>query len=137
MKKILQNYQGKVRLVIKLMPYKYRDFAFISAEATLAAHDQGKFWEMHWLLHERFPRLDKASLIRYADELELDMKKFKKDLNKMRHMKEIQRDIQLAKDLDLYSTPAFFINGIKALGNRPYESFQKIIDSELERLSKK
>lgn len=137
MQKILQNYQGKVRLVIKFMPYKYRDFAFISAEATLAARDQGKFWDMHWLLHERFPMLDKASLIRYAGELGLDMKKFKKDLNKMRHMKEIKRDLQLAKDLDLYSTPAFFINGIKALGNRPYESFQTIIDSELERVSKK
>ncbi len=64
------------------------------------------------------------------------MRKFKKDLDKMRHMKKIKRDSQLAKDLDLYSTPAFFINGIKALGNRPYESFKVIIDKELERLSK-
>lgn len=125
-----------MRLVIKYMPYKYRDFAFISAEATLAARDQGKFWEMHWLLHEKFPRLDMDSLLSYAEELGLDMKKFKRDLDKMRHMKHIEKDLQLAKDLDLYSTPAFFINGIKALGNRPYESFKKIIDAELDRLGK-
>ena len=43
---------------------------------------------------------------------------------------------QLAKDLDLYSTPAFFINGLKAVGNRPYENFKKIIDKELGALSK-
>jgi protein-disulfide isomerase len=78
-KKILQNYEGKVRLVIKHMPYKYRDFAFISAEATLAAGEQGKFWEMHWLLHVKFPKLDRDSLISYAEELGLDMKQFKKD----------------------------------------------------------
>lgn len=137
MKRILKNYKGKVRLVIKDYPYKYRDFAYISAEATLAAKDQGKFWQMHWLLHERFPRLDKESLIGYAKELGLDMKKFKRDLDNMRHLKRINEDVQLAKDLDLYSTPAFFINGIKAVGNRPYESFKEIIDSELERLSKK
>ena len=135
MKQILQNYDGKVRFIIKHMPYKYRDFAFISAEATLAAGEQGKFWEMHWLLHEKFPKLDKASLISYAEELGLDMKQFMKDLDRMRHMKHIKRDLQLSKDLDLYSTPAFFINGIKAVGNRPYESFKTIIDRELETLA--
>jgi len=135
-KQILENYDGQVRFVIKHMPYKYRDFAFISAEATLAAGEQGKFWEMHWLLHEKFPKLDKDSLISYAEELGLNMKRFRKDLDKMRHMKHIKSDLQLSKDLDLYSTPAFFINGIKAVGNRPYESFKTIIDKELETLAK-
>ena len=134
MKKILEDYDGKVRLVIKFYPYKYRDFAFISAEAVLAARDQEKFWEMHWLLHETFPELDKQSLIGDAEELGLDMEEFKDDLDQMDHLKRINQDVQLAKDLDLYSTPAFFINGIKAVGNRPYESFKRIIDKELERL---
>jgi len=134
-KKILEHYKDKVRFVIKDYPYKYRDFAFISAEATLAARDQGKFWEMHWLLHDRYPKLDKESLIQYAEELGLDMKKFKNDLESMKHLKRINEDVQLAKDLDLYTTPTFFINGIKAVGNRPYESFKMIIDNELERLS--
>ena len=135
MKKILEDYEGKVRFVIKNYPYKYRDFAFIAAEATRAAGDQGKFWEMHWLIHEKYPKMDKQSLISYAEELGLDMKKFKKDLDGMRHLKKINEDVKLAKDLDLYSTPAFFINGIKAVGNRPYWSFKKIIDEELNRLS--
>jgi protein-disulfide isomerase len=133
-KKILEDYNGKVRLVIKFYPYKYRDFAFISAEAVLAARDQEKFWEMHWLLHETFPELDKQSLIGDAEELGLNMEEFKDDLDQMDHLKRINQDVQLAKDLDLYSTPAFFINGIKAVGNRPYESFKRIIDKELERL---
>jgi protein-disulfide isomerase len=118
------------------MPYKYRDFSFISAEAALSAEDQGKYWEMHWLIHEKYPRLDKQSLISYAEELGLDMNKFKKSLDKLRHKKKINRDLKLSRDLDLYSTPAFFINGIKAVGNRPYWSFQKVIDEELKRLSK-
>jgi protein-disulfide isomerase len=98
---------------------------------------QGKFWEMHWLIHERYPNLDRESLIGYARELGLNMKKFTKSIDTMRHKKQIERDLKLAKDLDLYSTPAFFINGVKAVGNRPYESFLKIIDKEIERLSKK
>jgi len=131
-KEILSTYKDKVRLVIKHMPYKYRDFAFISAEAALAARDQGKFWEMHWMLHERFPKLDRESLISYAQELGLDMKRFRNDLENMKHMDHIQADLKLSRDLDLYSTPTFYINGIKAVGDRPLESFKSIIDKELE-----
>ena len=131
-KKLLDTYQGKIRFIIKQAPYRYRDFSYIAAEATLAAKEQNKFWEMHWLLHDKFPRLDKESLKEYAKELDLDLERFTNDLEKMSHLKVIERDLQLAKDLDLYSTPAFFINGIKALGNRPYENFVSIIDSELE-----
>lgn len=137
MKKVLETFKGKVRLVIKHYPYKYRDFAFIAAEATLAARDQGKFWEMHWLIHERYPALDRNSLIGYARELGLDIKRFTRDLDTMRHKKIIDRDLKLAKDLDLYSTPAFFINGRKVLGNRPYESFEKIIKEELHIVEEK
>jgi protein-disulfide isomerase len=130
-RRILEDYEGKVRFVVKHYPYKYRDFSFISAEATLAARDQGKFWEMHWRIHEGFPRLDRDSLIGYAEGLGLNVKKFTRDLDRMKHKKEIDRDVKLAQDLDLYNTPAFFINGKKVIGNRPYESFKRVIDKEL------
>lgn len=128
---MLEEYKGKIRFIVKMYPYRYRDFSFISAQSVLSARDQGKFWEMHWRIHEGFPKLDRDSLIGYARELGLDMEKFTKDLDTMRHKKEIDGDVQLAKDLDLYNTPAFFINGRKVVGNRPYESFKKIIDEEL------
>ena len=70
--KIVKDYASRVRLVIKFYPYKYRDFARISAEAALAASDQGKFWEMHRLLLKKSPKLDRASLISYAKEIGLD-----------------------------------------------------------------
>jgi len=129
--RFLKEYAGKVRLVVKMYPYKYRDFSYISAQAALAAADQGKFAEMHRLLHERSPKLDRASLLGYAKELNLDMDRFTKDLDTMRHRKEIDSDVKLAESLDLYNTPTFFINGIKVVGDRPYNVFRKVIDREL------
>jgi protein-disulfide isomerase len=64
-------YPGKIRRVIKNYPYKYRDFARIAAEASLAARDQGKYWEMHEILITRSPKLDRASLIAYAESWDL------------------------------------------------------------------
>lgn len=131
MDRLLKEYEGKVRLVIKHYPYKYRDFSYISAEASLAAMDQGKFWEMHHLLHKKSPQLDKNSLIKYAREIGLDVKKFTESLDTKKHAKIIERDVNLALSMDLYSTPTFFINGRKVIGDVPYEYLKKIIIEEL------
>jgi protein-disulfide isomerase len=130
-KKIMDTYKGKVRLVVKNYPYIYRDYSHIAAEASLAARDQGKYWEMHDLLLRRSPKLDRASLIQYANELGLDAMKFTESLDAKKHAQEIERDKKLAVDIDLYNTPTFFINGRKVVGERPFEYFKKIIDEEL------
>lgn len=118
-------------MVVKFYPYKYRDFARISAEAALAAADQGKFWEMHHLLLKKSPELDRERLFAYAKELGLDMGLFTKAMDSHKHSSIIDRDLKLALDLDLYNTPTFFINGRKVMGNVPYEYLKKVVDEEL------
>lgn len=136
-KKILDIYRGKVRLVVKNYPYRYRHFARIAAEASLAARDQGKYWEMHDILIARSPKLDRANLIRYAQELGLDVQRFTESIDKGKHSKEIDRDIKLAEDLDLYNTPTFYINGRRVIGERPLSYFRQIIDEELKKAGSK
>lgn len=118
--------------MVKHLPYRYRDDSRIAAEASLAARDQGKFREMHLLLLDRSPKLDRASLIGCAQELKLDVPRFTKDLDTMRHEPEIERDLKLAEALGLYNTPTIFINGVKLLGDRPIEEYRMVIDKELK-----
>jgi len=134
-KKIRDAYQGKIKLVVKNFPYILRDYSHIAAEASLAARDQGKYWEMYELLLARSPKLDRASLISYAQLLGLDIKKFSESIDGKKHAPEIERDKKLAADLYVFSTPTFFINGRKFVGDRPFESFKKIIDEELKSVS--
>lgn len=117
--------------MIRNYPYKYRDYSFIAAEAALAAGDQGKYWEMHDLLLEKSPKLDRESLIRYAKELGLDVKKFTESIDRKKHKEEIERDVKFAISLDLYNTPTFFINGRKIVGDVPYEYLKKAVEEEL------
>jgi protein-disulfide isomerase len=118
--------------VVKHLPYRYRDYSRLAAEASLAARDQGKFREMHLLLLDRSPRLDRASLVGFARELKLDVPRFTKDLDAGRHKMEIDRDLKLGETLDLYNTPTIFINGVKLLGDRPIEAYREVIDRELK-----
>ncbi len=124
-------------LVIKFFPYHYRDYARISAEAAVEAWKQGKFAEMHELLIKRSPKLDRDSLIAYAKELNLDVEKFIKAIDNQEGAAIIERDLKLAKELDLYVTPAFYINGIKVLGVRDSDYFKNIILKEIENVKKK
>lgn len=128
----METFKGKIRLVIKNYPYKYRDYSFIAAEAALAARDQGKYWEMHDLLLKNSPKLDRDSLIGYAKELGLDMKKFTESMDMKKHKNEIDRDVKLALSLDLYNTPTFFINGRKVIGDVPYDYLKKVVGEEMK-----
>ncbi len=131
MEKIVKDYAGSVKLVVKFYPYKYRDYARISAEAALAASDQGKFREMHLLLLKKSPDLNRNDLIEYAKEVGLDVDRFISALNTHKNMATIDRDVKLAQDIDLYNTPTFFINGRKIIGNVPFSYLKKIIEEEL------
>ncbi|MBS1126910.1 MAG: disulfide bond formation protein [Nitrospirae bacterium] len=134
--KIMDTFKGKVRLVVKNNPYKYRDYSHIAAEASLAAADQGKYWEMHDLLLKNSPKLDRNSLINYAKELGLDVNRFTDSIDKMRHSALIEQDKKLALSLDLFNTPTFFINGRKVVGDVPYEHLKKVIEEELKHANK-
>ena len=91
---------------------------------------------MHDIMIKNSPTLDRDSLIRYAGELNLDVKKFTNDLDSMKHKDLIKQDEDLAVAMDLYNTPTFFINGRMVIGNRPYEYLKKIIEEELEHVKK-
>jgi predicted DsbA family dithiol-disulfide isomerase len=86
---------------------------------------------MHDLLLRKSPKLDRESLIRYAGELGLDVKKFTESIDKKKHREEIERDVKLALSLELYNTPTFFINGRKIVGEVPYEYLKKAVEEEL------
>ncbi len=122
--------------MVKNYPYRYRDYSRIAAEAFLAAADQGKGWQMFRLLLEKSPQLDRHSLLEYGASLGLDMARFTKDLDTMKHNGIIQQEHDLAIALDLYNTPTFFINGRKVIGNRPFAYLDAIIAEELRNAKK-
>ncbi len=103
----------------------------MASEAALAAGDQGKFWEMHRLLLRKSPDLDRDNLLRCAKEIGLDMKRFTESLDGSKHGNIIERDEKLALSLDLYSTPTFFFNGRRVVGDRSYEYLKKIVEEEI------
>src|SRR5687768_11128220 len=107
--------------------------AMIAAEAALAANAQGKFWEMHDKMFANMRALERADLERYAQEIGLDMARFRRSLDTHEFKREIEADMALAAQLGARGTPSFFINGRPLRGAQPFEGFKTVIDEEVQR----
>ncbi len=128
---ILKEYPNDVRVVFKHNPLSFHKDAPLASEASYAAGEQGKFWEYHDVLFKNQKKLKRADLDGYAEQLGLDMTKFKEALDSGKFKKEIQKDQALANKIGARGTPNFFVNGIKVVGAKPFPEFKKIIDTEL------
>jgi protein-disulfide isomerase len=133
---VLEKYPGKVRLLFRHLPLDaLHPQARSAAEASWCAQDQGKFWEYHDLLFANAPKAAEDDLKHYAEQSDLDVKKFESCLSQNLHRDNIQRDVDEVTKLGMSGTPAFFINGRFLDGAQPLENFVQIIDDELARLA--
>jgi len=129
---VVKAYPNDVRVAFKQLPLPFHNNAHTAAEAALAAKAQGKFWEMHDKMFANQQALDRPSLERYAQEIGLDVGKFKAALDGGKHKAAVAADMSYAQGLGGgMGTPTFFINGRKIMGAMPIDTFVQVIDEEL------
>lgn len=136
-KKLLEMYDGKVKLVVRYAAFhRNSKHAIKVLEAT---RNQGKYWESLGLLfdyqpgwashHNPQPKL----VFKYLSELGLDIDKLKKDMHAPSIDKIIEEDAKDLKELKVRGTPTFFVNG------KPLEKFgiaflYSAVDAEVKKL---
>ena len=141
---ILKNYveTGKVKMIFK-------DYNIIGPDSVNASHgahcanDQGLFWEYHDILYSNWTGENNGwasseNLGKFAQEIGLDMDVWSECMLNGLHSQTILGSNEDARSLELTGTPAFFIIGpdgktTRLFGAQPYESFEKVFESELEK----
>jgi protein-disulfide isomerase len=134
--RIMKEYPQKVRVVFKHNPLPFHADAPLAAEATMAAHEQGKFWEMHDKLFANQQAIKRENLDTYAKDIGLDVGKFKQALDTNKFKPAVQADLAAGSSIGVQGTPNFFVNGRKIEGAVPFENFKTVIDDELIRAEK-
>jgi Na+/H+ antiporter NhaA len=103
---------GDLRYVWRHLPLNdVHPHAQLAAEASEAAAAQGKFWEMHDTMLAHQDKLTLKNILGYAQELGLDMERFKGHLRKRKGAPRIAEDVESADMSGVSGTPSFFING--------------------------
>lgn len=140
---LVKQLEGEFSNDIKII---YRHFplttihknAQIAAQTAEAAGLQGKFWEMHDLLFEKqleWSPLNNASekFNEYTASLNLDIEKFKQDLNSPAVKEAVNQDITTGNQAQVRGTPSFYLQG-KKINNPPsYDQFRELILQEINK----
>jgi protein-disulfide isomerase len=135
--KRLQKALGKkLRFVFRNFPLtQAHPYALMAAEAAEAAALQGKFWEMHDLLFEQQAFLDPDVIPSWAQDIGLNLDKFRNDINQGIVEERIKKDRQSGIRSGVNGTPTFFINGTRYDGSPDYDSLLATFESELAQRS--
>jgi protein-disulfide isomerase len=131
---LLQQYGNDVRLVFRNNPMPFHADAALAAEAALEAFAQGgndAFRRYHDLLFANQRALARADLESYAQQLGLNLVRFRRALDNHTHAATVQADRALARQLGATGTPAVFVNGKHIRGAQPLAVFQARVDTEL------
>jgi protein-disulfide isomerase len=130
---VLAAYPKDLRFVYKQFPLEQiHQNAMNAAKASVAAANQGKFWEMHDELFKISRNLAMDEIRKKAEEIGLDMKKFDADMASPETEKTVRADLELGKTVDVQGTPTMFING-KRVMNRSLEGMKTMVDEELKK----
>lgn len=137
-KKLLEEYDGKMRFNYRHFPLtKIHQRSLKAAEASVAAAQEGKFWEMHNIMFANRRNLGTTSLKLHSKEAGIKSKKFLDDLVNAIYGWHVQADLKEGIDRGIKDVPAFFINGEQFTGKPTYENLSAAIEQALKKTKKK
>ncbi len=118
LQQIKDEFGDRVAFIFRNFPLTDKHVnAFAAARAAESASLQGKFWEMHDLLYSKTAewtgesKSTQATFEGYAQQLGLDMQKFKTDYVSEQIADRINSDLLSAGKVGATGTPTFLING--------------------------
>lgn len=126
-RRLMEDYDDRVRWVFKHFPLRGSD----AAEASMAAHAQGRFWDYADKLFTNQRNLEQKDLIRYARELGLDLQKFQEALERKTYAEVVAADQEIGRALGVSGTPNLFINGRHFPGAIPHAKLEVVVRQEL------
>lgn len=133
---LMAQYGEQLRFEYKHYPLPIHNFAQQAAVAAEAASQQGKFFEFHDALFINQKEWAASAtpqtfFIKYAEELGLDVDKFKSHQNSSVLRDEVRKDLAEARELGLTGTPTFFLNG-ERMQFETFEDFFKQIATAID-----
>jgi protein-disulfide isomerase len=127
---ILEKYPKDVRLIFKQFPLDDHSQAFLAAEAAVAAHAQGKFWEMHDKLYGNYRSISPQNILIWAKEIGLDMKRFTQEVDAGKYKSQIESEVKQGEIAGVQGTPTFFFNGRRYSGAFQADAIVQMLQKE-------
>lgn len=128
---------GRLRQALgERLAYAFRHFpnegahpgATLIHRAAEAAANQSRFWEMYDHFYGQEPPLGKERIFEIAKELELDMERFRRDLESDETRRRIDDDLSEGRRNGVTGTPTLFVDGIRYDGAWDFYSMLEALE---------
>ena len=132
---LLKKYDGKLKLVFKVFPLPNHPFSHESAEASLCAEEQGKYWEMHNALFEKqvvFKVEGIPALKKIANEIGLNQQQFDGCLDSKKYFQKVEDSFNEGLEFNIGSTPTFFLGNQMFVGMKDMQRLEDEIARRLQ-----
>jgi NhaA family Na+:H+ antiporter len=124
-----ERFGDRLRYVFRHFPItSAHPNAQLAAEAAEAAAAQGKFWEMHERIFEHAGPLHRQQLVLFAQELDLDVERFERELDEHLHVGRVRENFLSGVRSGVNGTPTLFLNGVRYDG--PWDLDSLIVEIE-------
>ena len=131
-KPLLAKYASTVKFEFMHFPLQsIHQNAFIAAQASECAADQGKFWEFLDMDYVNQKELSPETLHKWASALKLDTVLFSRCLDSGIKADTINADYALGTKAGVDSTPSYFVNGTRVPTN-DLATISAVIDAALK-----
>lgn len=111
---VAKDLAGKVVVYYMMFPLDKHTDSKSAAQAALAAHQLGKFKEMHELLFKNSPRHNREAVMEYAKEIGLDPAQFEAAYNAA--VAQVNTDVAQGDAAGVEATPTLYFNDRKYEG---------------------
>ncbi|MBW2278308.1 MAG: thioredoxin domain-containing protein, partial [Deltaproteobacteria bacterium] len=133
----LKKIGNKAAHYYKFYPVRSHEHGVSTAQAAWAAHKQGKFWKLYDKMYANRENLGKDDVLKYAEQVGLDISKFKADRDSSTAMKAIEADKLEGMRNGVEGTPTFFVNGKLYVGANDITEILDRLDEEHDIVSGK
>ncbi|MEO6315264.1 MAG: thioredoxin domain-containing protein [Chitinophagaceae bacterium] len=122
--KLVQEMLGsQVKFVFRQYPLPaLHPMALDAAVAAEAAAQQNKFWYMHDMIYENQKFLSPASLLQFAEAIEIDTELMQSHAKHKKMVQKVISDFESGVKNGVDGTPTFFINGQRYNGFHDFEN---------------
>ncbi len=132
LKELKPEYKNRVRFVAKQFPLGRWPESELAAQASYAAHAQGKYTEFGALVYQNQRTFNEEMLYEFAEQIGLDMDRFRDEMENEKWKEQVQRDRADGQKAGVRGTPSLFLNGERIGGALPTEQLRTLLDRALE-----
>lgn len=137
-KKLLEEFGDNLRFNFRHFPLtNIHQRSMKAGEASVAAAQAGKFWEMHNLLFQHRRQLGTISLKLYSKEAGVNDKSFLNQMVDGTFGWQVRGDLMEGLNRGVKKIPAFFINEEMYTGKPTFEELKKAITTALKKTKRK